>query len=249
VHRLANPAYLSRFLFSGLLRVAPYCVPGGIRVVSILPSYMASTKGFVRCEGMNARRRVPSASPSCLPLPSSRRAGFRPLPLPGLGHIERHANEAVGSRAAVTQNACAGEDPTYAAPVGAGGIPARTSRSPPWPGAVCGRSTHGRRGGWSRIGSRGWVAPRSAARGGGCSLRQVVDQDQHVGDHRRLVHVERTAAFDNSVHLLLRARITFLSAEGSVLAKSLVHVHSPKRREFGVLEALAPHLESGSRGT
>jgi hypothetical protein len=155
VHRLANPAYLSRFLFSGLLRVAPYCVPGGIRVVSILPSYMASTKGFVRCEGMNARRRVPSASPSCLPLPSSRRAGFRPLPLPGLGHIERHANEAVGSRAAVTQNACAGEDPTYAAPVGAGGIPARTSRSPPWPGAVCGRSTHGRRGGWSRIGSRG----------------------------------------------------------------------------------------------
>src|SRR5215213_8277475 len=94
-----------------------------------------------------------------------------------------------------------------------------------------------------------WVAPRSAARGGGCSLRQVVDQDQHVGDHRRLVHVERTAAFDNSVHLLLRARITFLSAEGSLLAKSLVYVHSPKRREFGVLEALASHLESGSCGT
>jgi hypothetical protein len=35
VHRLANPAYLKGFLFSGLLRVAPYCVPGGIRVVSI----------------------------------------------------------------------------------------------------------------------------------------------------------------------------------------------------------------------
>jgi hypothetical protein len=34
---LANPAYLSGFLFSGLLRVAPYCVPGGIRVVSMSP--------------------------------------------------------------------------------------------------------------------------------------------------------------------------------------------------------------------
>ena len=34
VQRVANPAYLSGFLFSGLLRVAPYCVPGGIRVVS-----------------------------------------------------------------------------------------------------------------------------------------------------------------------------------------------------------------------
>jgi integrase len=32
---LANPAYLSGFLCSGLLRVAPYYVPGGIRVVSI----------------------------------------------------------------------------------------------------------------------------------------------------------------------------------------------------------------------
>jgi hypothetical protein len=34
LQRLANPAYLGGFLFSGLLRVAPYCVPGGIRVVS-----------------------------------------------------------------------------------------------------------------------------------------------------------------------------------------------------------------------
>jgi hypothetical protein len=30
----ANAAYLSGFLCSGLLRVAPYCVPGGISVVS-----------------------------------------------------------------------------------------------------------------------------------------------------------------------------------------------------------------------
>ena len=32
---LASPGYLSRFPFSGLLRVAPYCVPGGVRVVSM----------------------------------------------------------------------------------------------------------------------------------------------------------------------------------------------------------------------
>jgi hypothetical protein len=34
VQRVANPAYLGGFLCSGLLRVAPYCIPGGIRVVS-----------------------------------------------------------------------------------------------------------------------------------------------------------------------------------------------------------------------
>jgi hypothetical protein len=34
LHRNANPAYLSRLLFSGLPCVAPYCAPGGIRVVS-----------------------------------------------------------------------------------------------------------------------------------------------------------------------------------------------------------------------
>jgi glyoxylase-like metal-dependent hydrolase (beta-lactamase superfamily II) len=34
VHGVANAAYLGDFLFSGLLRVARYCVPGGIRVVS-----------------------------------------------------------------------------------------------------------------------------------------------------------------------------------------------------------------------
>jgi hypothetical protein len=39
LQEVANPAYLSDFLFSGLLRVAPYCVPGGIRVVSIALSY------------------------------------------------------------------------------------------------------------------------------------------------------------------------------------------------------------------
>ena len=39
---LAIPVYLSRFLFSGLLRVAPYCAPDGIRVVSTLPRRRAS---------------------------------------------------------------------------------------------------------------------------------------------------------------------------------------------------------------
>src|SRR5919112_662850 len=34
VQRIANAAYLEGFPFPALLRVAPYCVPGGIRVVS-----------------------------------------------------------------------------------------------------------------------------------------------------------------------------------------------------------------------
>jgi hypothetical protein len=33
--RVTNLPYLKGFLFSGLLRVAPYCVPGSVRVVSI----------------------------------------------------------------------------------------------------------------------------------------------------------------------------------------------------------------------
>jgi hypothetical protein len=33
--RVANPHMLGGFLCSGLLRVAPYCVPSGVRVVSI----------------------------------------------------------------------------------------------------------------------------------------------------------------------------------------------------------------------
>jgi hypothetical protein len=39
VHSLANPACLGHLLCSTLLGVAPYCVPGGIRVVSTSPSY------------------------------------------------------------------------------------------------------------------------------------------------------------------------------------------------------------------
>src|SRR5829696_5199111 len=43
LHRNTNPAYLSRFRFSALLGVAPYCVPGGIRVVSISSLYSPDT--------------------------------------------------------------------------------------------------------------------------------------------------------------------------------------------------------------
>ena len=41
-------AYLSRFPFSGLLRVAPYCAPGGISVVStpLYPRYRTIQAGF-----------------------------------------------------------------------------------------------------------------------------------------------------------------------------------------------------------
>jgi hypothetical protein len=39
VQGIANAAYLSGLLFSGLPCVAPYCVPGGVRVVSIASIY------------------------------------------------------------------------------------------------------------------------------------------------------------------------------------------------------------------
>src|SRR5215213_5721449 len=41
--RVANPAFLGEFLCSDLLRVAPYCAPGDIRVVSISRSYPCNT--------------------------------------------------------------------------------------------------------------------------------------------------------------------------------------------------------------
>ncbi len=34
LHGVANPAFPEGFPFSGLLSIAPYCVPGGVRVVS-----------------------------------------------------------------------------------------------------------------------------------------------------------------------------------------------------------------------
>src|SRR5215207_11644788 len=38
LHGVANPAYLEGFPFPALLSVAPYCAPGGVRVVSISPT-------------------------------------------------------------------------------------------------------------------------------------------------------------------------------------------------------------------
>jgi hypothetical protein len=43
---VANPAFLGLFPFSGLHGVAPYCAPGGVRVVSISLSYSALTEGY-----------------------------------------------------------------------------------------------------------------------------------------------------------------------------------------------------------
>src|SRR5215203_5183066 len=48
LHRFANPPYLGRFPFSALPRVAPYCVPGGVRVVSISPFLLPYTGGVTK---------------------------------------------------------------------------------------------------------------------------------------------------------------------------------------------------------
>jgi hypothetical protein len=66
---VANPAFLEGFPFSALPCVAPYCAPGGIRVVSMSSAPLASTKGSLYWEAMAARlrfarshRRSPPAS-------------------------------------------------------------------------------------------------------------------------------------------------------------------------------------------
>src|SRR5829696_417388 len=43
LHALANPLYLRRFLFPALPCVAPYRVRGGVKVVSMTPSYPRDT--------------------------------------------------------------------------------------------------------------------------------------------------------------------------------------------------------------
>ena len=63
-------AYLSSFLFSGLPRVAPYCVPAGATVVSIPPSCPPSTKSS-SCWFYDLLRRAlksPSATPQMITL-------------------------------------------------------------------------------------------------------------------------------------------------------------------------------------
>src|SRR5919107_1069221 len=45
LQELANPVYLKGFLCSALPCIAPYCVPGGIRVVSASAAELPSSKG------------------------------------------------------------------------------------------------------------------------------------------------------------------------------------------------------------
>ncbi len=45
LHTIADPLYLSRFLFSALPRVAPYCLPGGVKVVSVFRCSPAASVG------------------------------------------------------------------------------------------------------------------------------------------------------------------------------------------------------------
>jgi hypothetical protein len=54
LHSIANPAYLTGFLFSGLPRVAPYCARGGVRVVSNIT--LVATE---RCRPQDAREKTP----------------------------------------------------------------------------------------------------------------------------------------------------------------------------------------------
>jgi len=61
MHRVANPVYLSRFLFSGLPPVARYCARGGVRVVSISVGYVvlvSLSRTSVRLSGASRRANV-----------------------------------------------------------------------------------------------------------------------------------------------------------------------------------------------
>jgi hypothetical protein len=48
LHGLGKRAYLGCFLFPRLPRVAPYCVPGGVRVVSMQPLYLHNIAVYVK---------------------------------------------------------------------------------------------------------------------------------------------------------------------------------------------------------
>src|ERR671921_1595993 len=75
--RIANPAYLSPFFFSGLPNIPGHCVPGGVRVVSIaLPLSPPKSRGA----GL-----VPS-SPAPSPIQGGRLSSQKPTSLP---RIER----------------------------------------------------------------------------------------------------------------------------------------------------------------
>ena len=62
----ANLAFLSGFLCSGLLHVAPYCVPGGVRVVLV-----ASIRALFSVAGVSAYLAEQTTSSLNLPAQSS----------------------------------------------------------------------------------------------------------------------------------------------------------------------------------
>jgi hypothetical protein len=103
LHKVANPPYLSGFLCSGLLRVAPYCVPGGVRVVSSDVSFqvLAGSIGGLKLvralirtpRGETTRgRRIrdsPTAADRDLDLTSGDYRLFRTLTTPSGPHVVR----------------------------------------------------------------------------------------------------------------------------------------------------------------
>src|SRR5918994_5273217 len=63
LQRFANSAYLGDFLYPGLARVASYCAPGGIRVVSLSP-FIRATPKHPRRRGLGELQRTASAKRS-----------------------------------------------------------------------------------------------------------------------------------------------------------------------------------------
>src|SRR5215210_6229504 len=68
LQRLANPPYLGRFVISGLLSVALYCIPGGVRVVSIAPLYSLRQR-LPRVDSTSFFARHPRHLSPCPPQP------------------------------------------------------------------------------------------------------------------------------------------------------------------------------------
>src|SRR5918997_4246289 len=104
LHRVANPAYLSRFPFSALPCVAPYCAPGGIRVVSTSPSYPRWPR-TPSCTGSTTFfARQPTARASCSPQLLALPSGGSVAICKGFGRPYRHLNPLTPRRLASALN-------------------------------------------------------------------------------------------------------------------------------------------------
>src|SRR5215210_1311502 len=92
LQRLANPPYLGRFVISGLLSVALYCIPGGVRVVSIAPLYSLRQR-LPRVDSTSFFARHPRQLSPCPPQPLASPSDATPASCrgsadgPGLGRI------------------------------------------------------------------------------------------------------------------------------------------------------------------